>query len=676
MLLNFPLHLDFLRTASAPPLLICLQLEPVEAEEDNAQPSEAKEELFANTVSLWREARQQAMQKLRQTEASDVQAGLIQTLSEAEEKYSAAREELKTTVAEGRIRMLEDKAQAFEQLRAEVMQAEEKRKTVKSHQELLWFELNKAKEENATACEEFVRQLEATRAERQMAAAQLRSPIKELKEKAQALQRVRAEVEKLEKEKKEAESHQKMLHMELKSAEDEFRAAHEELVGQLKTTRAEGQAKAEALILKLETLEQARAKAKEVTEKRLASLRGEHEALTAAHECTVHEKNEAIKRLKQQLDLGNHTEADLLRKQIDEMEERIIQGMDTTKQELRGEMHQNALVLASMNTDVKQTVDSVLKLATHLVEGETECPLLFILEQAEKEESYDVQNLLSKTWKLTFVCASSLERVEPSVMIHEPGKIVRKLLPAYKSSMRAIKTIYKLGPLADKVPFAKFLSQLEGAAGVLEVLNSLKESVDKMNSLKDGVHKMVGDERVDCIEMLDGFMEMVGKEDLGGSHPEDLQKAWKLSGPAYRRIAELAKEQKVLHTLPMKKMVAGGAVAWVRLDEAEKWQRTGWACADEPTVPEEDRVRQAQVEALTSTIQELEAENLVLIKSRSQPLATLTENNQAEIRHILARNGRLSSKERAWGQAYEALKSRVKELEVEVVALRNQELKV
>ncbi|KAL3932713.1 MAG: hypothetical protein SGPRY_000593 [Prymnesium sp.] len=627
---------------------MCLQPAPAEAEVENAEPSE-------------------------------------EMLRGAEENYIAAREELQATDQQGRteaaalIRTLEEKVQALEQLRAQAKEAKEKKEAAESHR----LELKKAEEENASSRQECVRHFEEGRTE----TAQLHS-ILAWNEKVQALERARAEAKKSEREKDEAELHQEALRSELKNAEDEYCAAREKLVGQLKATRAEGQAKAEALICKLEgkaqALEQARAQAKDVIQRRLASQRGEHEALvkalSAAHERTVREKEVAIERLEKLTALGNHSEAgkekeemhklDLLIKGVDMLKQsshQLAKGMDTLEQS----SHQNTRVLAS----IKDTVDSGFKLATYLAEGETECPLLFVLKQVKDAETFNVQNWLAKTWKLTFVCASSLKRVEPSVTIREPREIVQKLLPAYNYSMRAIKTILKIGRLADEEPFARFFSQLEEATGFLEVVRYLKTNVEQMDSLKEIVDNVAQEatdnEKADCFEMLDDCMEMACKEDLEGSKPEDLQKAGKLSGPAYRRIVELAKKQNVLLDLPMKKMVAtGGAVAWVHVDEAEKWQRRGWACADVPIVPEEECMRQAEVEALKSTLRELEEENLALIKSRPQTLAILTENYQAEVRRILARNDTLSSEEKGHERSalIEAFKARVKELEAESIA--------
>lgn len=246
-----------------------------------------------------------------------------------------------------------------------------------------------------------------------------------------------------------------------------------------------------------------------------------------------------------------------------------------------------------------------LKAITFLAQGETDCPQLIVLTPAKKTKvRFDPRSWMSKEMELNFLCASSLEPIEPSVKINllkdEVKAVWCKVAPALKFSMQAIKMILAF-PHIDLGPLDSFLSERFNF-DMTAVTDQVQSMTEKVESMEVGIHKLVqaamGDENADSLGTLDEVIKALEPEDLDAAQRDKIQEIQQLSGPAFKAITELAREQKVQLKLPMKKMMAlDGTVAWVHEKHAEKWAQSGrvWTEVSIKRSPlDEDRVLQLE----------------------------------------------------------------------------------
>ncbi|KAL3922913.1 MAG: hypothetical protein SGPRY_004388, partial [Prymnesium sp.] len=182
---------------------------------------------------------------------------------------------------------------------------------------------------------------------------------------------------------KAATSRQEALLKELKAVEDEHAVA--QCVRQPEATRAEAQAESTELrnnairnLAKERHVEQAHNNARREKEWLLASLRRKYESKRKLEQARSEAKNKTEARLAAlKVKYGA-----LLMAEKDEAHERKVREKGETLEQL----NERKRVLTSIDNNVRQIkakFDSVLKVAACLAEGQTDCPQLFSLKQAE-----------------------------------------------------------------------------------------------------------------------------------------------------------------------------------------------------------------------------------------------------------------------------------------------------
>ncbi|KAL3905956.1 MAG: hypothetical protein SGPRY_010727 [Prymnesium sp.] len=317
---------------------------------------------------------------------------------------------------------------------------------------------------------------------------------------------------------------QETLLKELQKAEDEL-AEQRERACQL---QAQGKAKAEELqaaslhFYALEcALQEARAKAKIEAYKQMAVLVERHAAMANTSTAPGPTTQES---LQEEEDKYYHLKLDRI--------EHLVTKIDRNVTEVRKDV-----------TSVKNDVKQMRIIVNHWVSNEVE---------------------------IYFLCAYRLEPVHPPIKIDvledNVKQALRVMAPAIKFSLHAIKILLTL-PI-DLAPLDGFLRERFDFG--TDNMESLKQQLDQT------VQAATGDTDADSLDTLNEVIKAIEADDLDANQCKEIEKTKELSGPAFRAVATLAEEQGVISQLPMKKMMAiDGTVAWVHVQNAEKWARSG-----------------------------------------------------------------------------------------------------
>ena len=228
----------------------------------------------------------------------------------------------------------------------------------------------------------------------------------------------------------------------------------------------------------------------------------------------------------------------------------------------------------------------------------------------------------AQEYELRFLCAYDYSPVEPAVRITRPSDFIKTAGPAVLMGLGAIKLALRAGRIVTGFKLDELVPGLgeEGTVGAaLAKLDEFKGVVDEK------LRTALGDEEeaADSIDMLAEAVESLDQEVCRSRwhpHPQpcahrlrprspslprlsacslacarvagcpSLPDAWqdvdeetvdalsktqeKLTGPAYREVAKLAKEQGVLTKLPMTLMVdPQGNMTWVKNRNVDKWKK-------------------------------------------------------------------------------------------------------
>mmetsp|Transcript_75342 Transcript_75342/g.207881 ORF Transcript_75342/g.207881 Transcript_75342/m.207881 type:complete len:276 (+) Transcript_75342:951-1778(+) len=231
---------------------------------------------------------------------------------------------------------------------------------------------------------------------------------------------------------------------------------------------------------------------------------------------------------------------------------------------------------ARLEEMVKATLCVSNKL-TFLAQGEVECPTLFVIRPVERARGVlcvKLDSLLTQEYELRFLCAYDYSPVEPAVRITRPSDFIKTAGPAVLMGLGAIKLALRAGKLVTGFKLDELVPGLgeKGTVGAaLAKLDEFKGVVDEK------LRTALGDEEeaADSIDMLAEAVESLDQEDVDEETVDALSKTQeKLTGPAYREVAKLAKEQGVLTRLPMTLMVdPQGNMTWVKNRNVDKWKK-------------------------------------------------------------------------------------------------------
>ena len=239
-----------------------------------------------------------------------------------------------------------------------------------------------------------------------------------------------------------------------------------------------------------------------------------------------------------------------------------------------------------------------------LIQGDTECPWLFVL-QTQEPSPWDSCNLLNNTLELRFLCAHSGQPVNPPMLIKQPKDWVKNAGPVVRFGLQAI----KLGLLVGRITTGLTLPSL--VSGGLEDLKDFKDHLDGMlHMIKDeedddpqasdvvaeletGIDNALAED-VDTVEL-----QQAAKKAQAEKAKEKLQKLM-LSGPVFRAVASLVKKENYMSKVKMKKVNAHGEVAWVHEDNEKAWLQargrglrhsSSWTSGSGPAEPQGSAAR-------------------------------------------------------------------------------------
>mmetsp|Transcript_50634 Transcript_50634/g.133866 ORF Transcript_50634/g.133866 Transcript_50634/m.133866 type:complete len:185 (+) Transcript_50634:1-555(+) len=136
----------------------------------------------------------------------------------------------------------------------------------------------------------------------------------------------------------------------------------------------------------------------------------------------------------------------------------------------------------------------------------------------------------------------------------------------------------KLALRAGKLVTGFKLDELVPGLGEKGTVGAALAKLEQFKGVVDGkLRTALGDEEeaADSIDMLAEAVESLDQEDVDEETVDALSKTQeKLTGPAYREVAKLAKEQGVLTRLPMTLMVdPQGNMTWVKNRNVDKWKK-------------------------------------------------------------------------------------------------------
>ena len=272
-----------------------------------------------------------------------------------------------------------------------------------------------------------------------------------------------------------------------------------------------------------------------------------------------------------------------MKEQLAREEEKVASKLEEiiSKVERNGQgIEANHTVLLAVQRDVKAVLGKInasLRTLSFLAQGETDCPHLFMITPAESSV-FQPSSWLAKKMHLYFLCAYDFQAVnlDTPVVITSPTEFVAKALPAFKVSLQVVKGALIAGRVLGGLKLDGLLPDMDG-------LDAATQLLGQINAVKDAADKYVQDDDTDhdALDLLDSAVELGEKEDLDYRTRDTLMEAQKLSGDAYRAIADLARTQDVLKKLNMKKMVSfDGTVAWVKTGNAKAWAREGKPSAE------------------------------------------------------------------------------------------------
>ena len=254
---------------------------------------------------------------------------------------------------------------------------------------------------------------------------------------------------------------------------------------------------------------------------------------------------------------------------------RFAETVATSSRSLEQTLHALEKTLLSkmdaIHTEVKTLGHHLSGQLDFLIQGDTECPWLFVLwpQEPTLQSRWDPRNLLNSTQELRFLCAHNGRPVEPPLLIKEPKEWVKKAGPAVRFGLQAVKLGLLVGRVTTGLKVDEFL------------LSPVSDGLDRLADFKDKLDSMlhvIRDEEKDDPQASDALDELEKKIDGAMAEEADAaglqqaaEKAKRLAGPAFRALANLVMEQKYLEQLPMRKVSARGEVAWVHLDNVDAW---------------------------------------------------------------------------------------------------------
>ena len=272
-------------------------------------------------------------------------------------------------------------------------------------------------------------------------------------------------------------------------------------------------------------------------------------------------------------------ESEARRKCAEEESSRLAREEQTIGRRLRGMKAQLGAISGQLSTvsekmsQVAGELSRSVRTLTYLAEGETSCPQLFVITPAARS-LFAIGDWFSQPLEVRFLCAYDFSPVDPAISIRQPDEFVRQCAPALLLGLKVLKSVLQ----------ADGILEATGLRDMLPFLSEADSTLDRIDALRGALIEQAGGKaQAGGSGALDKLEDVL--DEAGGSSTTDLHAAQRLTGPAFRVVASLAEEQRVLARLPMVKMVdLEGTVAWVKEDNVASYQKRSPSSAPKANV--------------------------------------------------------------------------------------------